>query len=237
MAASSGEGVNTTAPAPSPNRTQVRRSVQSTNLDSASIPTTRAQRNTPAARAAPARATPYTNPEQPALRSRNAGSLGRSSPAAMWGAVPGTGCSDTLVAAMSTSTWAGGSWAAARAARAASTPIWAGGAPGSNRCRVWMPVRERIHSSLVSILSARSKLVTRLGGRKEPVPTTFTLSMPSTFRPGAGRSQPGRPRRSAAGHPPWRQRWTDHGPPRPGPPPPARGPHCSGRRPGFGPRP
>src|SRR5574344_2158781 len=45
---------------------------------------------------------------------------------------------------------------------------------GAAMCRLWMPVWEKIHSSDVSNVLARSSFVTTCSGRYEPVPVIWT---------------------------------------------------------------
>ena len=97
----------------------------------------------------------------------------------------------------------------------------------SQKCRVRMPVRVAIHSSLVSTSLLISSLVTTLAGRARPVDTIFNpfIAPPSgsgacpslgIFHSAAGRSPPPGPpgpgRGTGPGPPPQRRPGDSHGP-------------------------
>ena len=149
----------TTAPAPSPNSTQVPRSVQSVIPLRASLPMSR-MRSTPPAENCIAVTSPYTKPEQAAFMSMAPHDIPRLS----WTteALAGNCWSEVQVARSSRSTSAGSTPAMARASRPAAVDI---SVTLPSTWRAPMPVRSRIHSSVVSTISARSWLVSWRSGR------------------------------------------------------------------------
>ena len=80
-------------------------------------------------------------------------------------AVAGNAWSGVLVARMIASTSPGTAPASARAARAAAVPMNAAVSCGAAMWRCRMPVRSRIHSSVVSTVRASSSLLTARAGR------------------------------------------------------------------------
>mmetsp|Transcript_55224 Transcript_55224/g.103528 ORF Transcript_55224/g.103528 Transcript_55224/m.103528 type:complete len:300 (+) Transcript_55224:383-1282(+) len=162
--------VMTTAPAPSPKRTQVFRSDQSTQRDRQSAPTTTAFLYTPARTYCAAVVRAKTKPEQAAVRS-NATALSAPIIVATCGPVPNKS-SGVEVAWSRRSTSSGDISAASRALVAALAERDASVSSGPRTCRLLMPVRCEIHSSLVSTICARSSLETTVSGAAEPVPTT-----------------------------------------------------------------
>mmetsp|Transcript_91209 Transcript_91209/g.162440 ORF Transcript_91209/g.162440 Transcript_91209/m.162440 type:complete len:223 (+) Transcript_91209:388-1056(+) len=167
----------TTAPAPSPKRTQVPRSDQSTQRARQSAPMTTADLTAPERTYCEAVINANTKPEQAAVRSK-ATAFDAPSSAATWGAVPKMS-SGVEVARMTNSTSSGDIFAVSRARFAASVDRDPSFSPGLSTCRRLMPVRCAIHSSLVSMTSARWSFVTTDSGAAEPVPK---MLMPMAFR-------------------------------------------------------
>ena len=159
---------STAAPPPSPRRTAVLRSLQSTQPDRCSAPIS-STRLAPVSSRPWAVRTPYMNPLQAAFRSIDMQVIPRS--LAIIGAVAGAMRSGVVVARMSTSMSLGltpASFIASVPARTASSrvelPI--------RRSRI--PVRSLIHSSEVSRVLERSSLVTMFSGRPIPQPVKRT---------------------------------------------------------------
>lgn len=153
----------TAAPAPSPTRTQVVRSVQSVTSDILSAPMTSARVAAPARTAWSAVARACGNPAQTTLTSIAAGE-GMPRRAATRAAVFGDRSIAVEVATTTRSTVSGPCPAAASALAAACAASSSTGSSGPARWRVRMPTRLRIHSSLVSTMPARSSLVRILAG-------------------------------------------------------------------------
>ena len=155
---------STTAPAPSPNRMQVRRSSQSIRRDSVSAPMTSARLIWPLRMKALAVAKAYMKPAQTACTSK-AGTPARPRRSCTTTAVLGKTMSGVVVATMIISIDAASMPAASMARRAAryarSLVSW----PSAARRRSWMPVRLTIHSSVVSTRLASSVLVRMVSGR------------------------------------------------------------------------
>ena len=162
-----------TAPAPSPKRTQVLRSDQSTSRDRVSAPITSTY--SAALLAINPRATPrpYTNPEQAALKS-NACRRVAPRPSCTREAVDGKRCSGEAVATITISTRFAGTSATRNASCAALMARVAVVSCGSVAMCLWrIPVRVRIHSSLVSTMRDRSSLVRMWLGTLFPHPTIW----------------------------------------------------------------
>src|SRR3984957_8984850 len=85
-------------------------------------------------------------------------------------AVAGKAWSGVLVARMTASTSEGSALAWASASRAAAVPMKAAVSNGAAKWRWRMPVRSRIHSSVVSTVRDRSSLVTIRSGKEPPTP-------------------------------------------------------------------
>mmetsp|Transcript_67637 Transcript_67637/g.140195 ORF Transcript_67637/g.140195 Transcript_67637/m.140195 type:complete len:343 (-) Transcript_67637:3-1031(-) len=193
--------VITIAPAPSPKRTHVFRSDQSTQRDKQSAPITTADLKEPERTYCAAVVNAKTKPEQAAVKSK-ATALSAPSMDATWGPVPKRS-SGVEVAWITRSTSSGDIFAAFRALLAAFADSDASDSSGAITCLLLMPVRCEIHSSLVSTISARSSLETTVSGAAEPVPTT---EMPKgsarslrRWRPTA--TAPQRPERPSHGAP------------------------------------
>ena len=139
----------TTAPAPSPNKTQVFLSVQSTIFDKHSAPATTAVLTCPKRIILSASVNAYTKPEHAAEIS-NAGTptLKPSSPA-IFVAVDGVVLSGVIEAKISTSTSSGVKFASAIAC-ATAFPAITDVVSFSTTWRLKMPVLVLIHSSFVS---------------------------------------------------------------------------------------
>ncbi len=165
MEGHSGRDSTTTAPAPSPKRMQVPRSSQLMNRLRFSAPITR-----PYLREALSRHSTVCRakrkPLQAALRSEAQRCRGgRFSSCCMQQAAEGTSVSGVRVATMHAPIWSAEMPAFSRARRAASTVMSVMVSPSARWWRWVMPVREVIHSSLVSTILAMSSLVTSLEGR------------------------------------------------------------------------
>ena len=158
----------THAPPPSPKRTAVLRSVQSTQPERRSAPTSRTRRVPVSIRPWAVR-TPYMKPLQAALMSM----AGQVAPMSAWimAAVAGAIRSGDVVARMMKSMSAGVRPASAIALRAASAPRERV-VPPMRRSRI--PVRSEIHSSDVSRVSESSSFVTTRSGRPIPQPVKRT---------------------------------------------------------------
>lgn len=155
--------MTTAAPAPSPIRTQVERSVQSTMSPILSAPMTSARVAAPARIAWSAVASAWVNPEQTTLMSITAGEpMPRR--AATRADMLGERSMAVEVATRTMSMSEGCSPAVARALAAACAARSSTGSSGPPTCRVLMPTRLVIHSSLVSTMTARSSLVRTLAG-------------------------------------------------------------------------
>ncbi|CPU66814.1 Uncharacterised protein [Mycobacteroides abscessus] len=161
------------------------RSVQSVNAVSFSAPITTAVRAEPPRIAWSARPTEWAKPEHATFTSSTAGPTTprRSSSDASSGvdcpgmtpvrrwyatrpAVLGERSVAVAVATMTRSTSAGSTPASSSAWRAAAVAMSATVVSSSATCRVTMPVRERIHSSLVSTSCAMSSFVSVFSGWK-----------------------------------------------------------------------
>src|SRR6185295_4314898 len=133
------------------------------------------------------------NPEQPACMSNAAA---RTHPSCCWIVhdVAGMGMSGVTVAQMIRSTSAGGTPAASSAWRHASVANWDMTSPSPAIRRSRMPVRVVIHSSLVSTIFSRSRLVTTREGTLLPVPEITALvgiAPSATKRAGSYPNDPG----------------------------------------------
>ena len=91
------------------------------------------------------------------------------------------------------------------AASARSTPV----SPSRTQRRSWIPVRVRIHSSLVSMIRERSSLVTTRSGTAKPVPRKRVRGIPPMYpaygirvRAGPSSARPPRATRSRPARPP-----------------------------------
>ena len=114
-------------------------------------------------------------------------------------AVAGKTVSPVIVATMIMSSCSGETPAASIAARAASTArsdVWV---PSSAKCRASMPVRSRIHSSLVSTKVSNQLLGTSRGGSAEPTPAMVAYRVTAPRIP---RRRPPRESRRRAPSPP-----------------------------------
>src|SRR5882757_10064414 len=159
---SSAQAVTIAAPAPSPNRTAVDRSLQSVTSDSFSAPTTITFRAAPARIAWSALASAYEKPEQAVLMSYAPGALTPSFEATRV-ATFGHRSTEEHVATTIRSMSAAVSPEFANALPAAAADMSATVSPSAMR-RSAMPTRSRIHASFVSTIFASSALVsTRLG--------------------------------------------------------------------------
>mmetsp|Transcript_11139 Transcript_11139/g.29632 ORF Transcript_11139/g.29632 Transcript_11139/m.29632 type:complete len:389 (-) Transcript_11139:32-1198(-) len=159
---------NTTAPAPSPKSTHVPLSAQSTHLERASAPITTAVDTVPPRKYCAAVMRAKTNPEQAAVRS-NATALSAPNPAATEVALPKRS-SGVEVAKSTKSTSAAATFARSKACCAAEMHMDPRVSLGVSTWRRRMPVRWTIHSSLVSMICAKSSLETTAAGANEPVP-------------------------------------------------------------------
>ena len=147
------DAVRTAAPAPSPNRTHVPLSVQSTSFDKVSAPISSAFSYIPLFIKASAICTAYRKPEQAALMS-NATAWAAPSNACTWQAVLGVSVSDEIVATIKScisSAFIPAFKSAFFAAPAAKDVV----VSSFTRCRFRIPVRSVIHSSLVSTMVDR----------------------------------------------------------------------------------
>src|SRR5690625_24818 len=154
----SGTASTTAAPAPSPNRTAVERSSQSTIFVSASAPITSTFSCLPASTRPAATSRPYSQPGQAARRS-NAAAF-RPNASCTSAAVDGNSASGVLVATMTMLTPSSASrpWRSTRSC----TLLTARSEVYSSSAAMWrrrMPVRVTIHSSVVSIIFSRSSFV------------------------------------------------------------------------------
>lgn len=139
------------------------RSVQSTMSPILSAPMTRARVAAPARIVWSAVARAWVNPEQTTLMSMTAGDR-MPSRAATLADMLGERCSAVEVATRTRSMSEACIPAAASALAAACAAISSTGSSGPPTCRVLMPTRLVIHSSLVSTMPARSWLVSTLAG-------------------------------------------------------------------------
>ena len=163
---------STTAPAPSPNRTQVPRSFQSMMREKTSVPTTSAQRVEPERINLSATVMAYTKPVQTACKSKAGLELATPSLRCKIAAVLGNIMSGVDVATIIRSTSsadlpaASSAWEQASVARSLAETV------ESARYRMRIPVRSMIHSSDDSrpcrLIS--SALLNGEPGRKLPVP-------------------------------------------------------------------
>mmetsp|Transcript_42095 Transcript_42095/g.91741 ORF Transcript_42095/g.91741 Transcript_42095/m.91741 type:complete len:254 (+) Transcript_42095:708-1469(+) len=158
----------TTAPAPSPKRTQVPLSVQSTHLARQSAPMMTAFFTEPLRKNCEAVTIAKTKPEQAAVMSK-ATAFFAPSWAAISVALPKRS-SGVDVARMTSPMSSAGMLAFSRARLAASAEMDSRDSSGPSTWRRRMPVRCEIHSSLVSRMSVRSSLVTQVFGAQDPVP-------------------------------------------------------------------
>lgn len=158
-----GSAVTTAAPAPSPSRTQVERSVQSAMSAILSAPMTRARLAAPARIVWSAVASACVKPEHTTLMSITAGEP-MPSRAATRAAMLGDRSIAVEVATRTRSMSEGASPAVASALAAACAAISSTGSSGPPTWRVLIPTRLVIHSSLVSTMAARSSLVSTLAG-------------------------------------------------------------------------
>src|SRR5690348_7130700 len=199
----SSEASSTTAPAPSPNSTQVSRSLQSIIRVSVSAPMTSTRFAWPARTKLLATPSAYTKPEHAALTSNAMQPL---APRRSWirhavagkmrsgVVVPSTtmSSSNALTPASANACWA---------ARNARSPVVS---PSAATRRSRMPVRVRIHSSLVSTIFSRSALVTTRSGSALPVArmrAQVNVQFPSLARKKTRRRSQGAARGFAASWP------------------------------------
>src|SRR5688572_3722356 len=159
----------TTAPAPSPNSTQVSRSVQSMMRDIVSAPITSARRAWPNRTNWSATTRPYRKPEQ-AASTLNAGHALIPSFSCTRHATFGKMRSGVVVPTSTRSMSLGGTPAFSSAARPALDARSLVYSLSAAMCRSSMPVRDLIHSSLVSTIFSRSAFVRTRSGRYLPVP-------------------------------------------------------------------
>mmetsp|Transcript_47629 Transcript_47629/g.113396 ORF Transcript_47629/g.113396 Transcript_47629/m.113396 type:complete len:225 (+) Transcript_47629:576-1250(+) len=164
------------APAPSPKSTHVFLSVQSTHLESASQPTTSAFLCPPALRNCEAVMVAKRKPEHAAVRS-NANALLHPSAEAIEGASPNMSSGED-VAQITKSISEGSMPDISNAPRPAliamSRSVWS----PFRTLRCSMPVREEIHSSLVSTIDSMSLLVTSVSGTPWPTPMQRAFNRP-----------------------------------------------------------
>ncbi len=154
---------STTAPAPSPKRTQVLRSLQSRMREKVSAHITSERWNAPVLNRPSTVARPNTNPEHTACKS-NAAPCVRPSPACTDTADAGNVLSGVEVASTIRSIDCASTPAAVSAARAAASAMSAVVSPFAAMRRSRMPVRCVIHSSEVSTIRDNSVLLrTRVG--------------------------------------------------------------------------
>ena len=175
MASRSSPSSSTTAPAASPNSTQVVRSVQSTTGDRASAATTSIFLTRPLLKKAPATSSAYIKPEHAALTSI-AGQWAPSRPCRRH-AIEGDMTSPRMVAQRMKSSSSGLTPASSIAFSAASRARSVSVSELRTR-RSFTPVRVVIHSSLVSTMRDKSSLVTTSLGSALPVPLIVKLIMP-----------------------------------------------------------
>ena len=154
----------TTAPAPSPNKTQVLRSVQSTILDKHSAPATTAVLTCPKRIMLSANVKAYTKPEQAAEMSKAGTPARKPKFAAIFVAVDGVVLSGVIDAKISKST-SDGCKQASLIALATAFPAITEVVSSSTIWRLTIPVRVLIHSSFVSTIFDKSSLVNTLFGR------------------------------------------------------------------------
>ena len=186
----SSAALTTAAPAPSPNRTQVERSVQSVTSDSFSAPMTIALRAAPARIAWSTVASAYGKPEHAVLTSNAPGAL-MPSFAATRQATLGDQSTELQVATTIRSMSAAPRPEPASALPAAAVAMSATVSLSAMRL-VTMPTRSRIHWSLVSMICDRSSLVTTFCGCALPIPSTRLPRAPRV-KLRAGRSVTWRP--------------------------------------------
>mmetsp|Transcript_19283 Transcript_19283/g.30173 ORF Transcript_19283/g.30173 Transcript_19283/m.30173 type:complete len:241 (-) Transcript_19283:287-1009(-) len=191
----SSDRASTIAPAPSPNKIHELRSSQSTHLVNASAPNTKAFCDAPFVRNCDAVTTPNKNPEHAAVKS-NATHFPGSIPIAeaMDGASPNKSSGEE-VAQMTRSISDADLPDISSAFFAASIPnvrsvsgVVVSVTPSRSRMgrvpswmrtrRCSMPVRVRIHSSLVSWTDSISLLVMIVDGAQDPTPMGRTDSLP-----------------------------------------------------------
>ena len=177
----SGASWNTAAPAPSPNKTQVERSAGSSRRLRASQPTTRAYWPPRVISRPRAAAAAYTKPEQAALTSRVGIFSRRASAACTRQATLGAASGAERVAQMHQPISAGDRPLRSSACFAAEMARVEADSSGAHQCRVRMPVRLTIHSSLVSTVRLRSSLVTVRLGSAPPVAISCKPSMLPSF--------------------------------------------------------
>src|SRR5512133_1897612 len=171
----------TAAPAPSPNRIQVLRSVQSTMRDNTSAPITSTFFAVPVRIYLSAMERPYTKPEHAAEISKTAA---LTAPISCWTIqeVAGKGKSGVTVPRTIISSSVASMPAMSRARREASTAKVEVNSPSTAIRRCLIPVLDVIHSSLVSTIRSRSRLVRIFSGKAEPVPVILALSTLSPLR-------------------------------------------------------
>ena len=166
---SAGQASRATAPAPSPNSTQVRRSSQSSQRLSWSAPMTSTRSMAPLRRYWAAVIRAKRKPLQAAVRSK-ATALEAPRAACTLGAVPKRS-SGLEVASRIMSRSAGRQPACSRAARPAAAARLVTVSPGPATLRAPMPVRLRIQASSVVTRWLRSSLLMLAAGRARPLPT------------------------------------------------------------------
>mmetsp|Transcript_5422 Transcript_5422/g.15137 ORF Transcript_5422/g.15137 Transcript_5422/m.15137 type:complete len:262 (-) Transcript_5422:61-846(-) len=164
--------VTTTAPAPSPKRMHVPLSLQSTHLDKQSAPITTMFLAAPALMYCDAVTKAKTKPEQAAVMSKATAFVAPSSAATAVALPKRSSGEDVARIIMSMSS--ADMFAFSIAFFAAVAAIDASVSSGRSTWRVRMPVRWTIHSSFVSMISARSLLETTVSGAEDPVPMILT---------------------------------------------------------------
>mmetsp|Transcript_60393 Transcript_60393/g.95729 ORF Transcript_60393/g.95729 Transcript_60393/m.95729 type:complete len:257 (-) Transcript_60393:97-867(-) len=182
------------APAPSPKRTQVPRSDQSTQRERPSAPITRTFLKAPERTYWAAVTKAKTKPEQAAVRSKATAFVAPIMEATC-GPVPKRS-SGVEVAWSTRSTSSTLNFASSSAFVAAFADKDANVSSSSMTCLRRMPVRWVIHSSVVSMTSERSSLETTISGATDPVPAT-AMPKGSAFRRTRGGTRPPHPTRPA----------------------------------------
>ena len=158
----------TVAPAPSPNRMLVPRSVKFRNRLNTSAPISRTVSAMPEVTNAVAVDSPYEKPAHAACTSK----AGQVTPSLRWvhTAVEGKGISPVVVATTIMSICSGLTPALSSASRPAASARSDVTVPSSANRRDSMPVRSRIHSSDVSIWVSNQVFGTARGGSADPTP-------------------------------------------------------------------
>jgi hypothetical protein len=158
------DGPSTAAPEPSPKMKAMLRSVGSMIEVNRSVPITSTYSALPPRIMSEPSATPWQKPAHAMLRSKAAESV-HPSRVATSGPAAGIGFVTVHEATMTAPICSGAIPAAAIALPPAATDMSWIVSPGAAKCRVAMPDRVRIHSSVESMCSQISSLVTRRAGR------------------------------------------------------------------------